>query len=155
MFDQAKLEADLKIDEGDRRVPYTDTRGHPTVGIGHNLDASPLPAGWSYPLNDAQIDALFDRDIAKTLANLDARLPWWRDAPEPVARSIANMAFNMGVGRPAAPGRRATGLMQFVNTLELLRTGRYKDAADALDRSLWDRQVHGRADRIEALLRAA
>lgn len=155
MFDQAKLENDLKFDEGDRRVRYRDTRGIWTIGIGHNLEVSPLPAGWTEPLTDAQIDALFDHDIAGTLVRLDQRLPWWRNAPEPVARSLANMGFNMGVGQPAALGRPASGLMQFTNTLELIRTGHYAAAADALDKSLWDKQVHGRADRIEALLRAA
>lgn len=153
-FDQGKLEADLAVDEGKRFVPYIDTRGHPTVGLGHNLDASPLPAGWAYPLTEAQVDQLFNKDIAGTLAGLDARLPWWRSLPEPAARSLANMAFNMGVGRPSAPGSAATGLMQFTKTLALIQGHQFADAADALDHSLWDKQVHGRADRIEATLRA-
>lgn len=150
-FNQALLEKDLIVDEGLRFSPYDDTRGIPTVGIGHNLRASPL-SGVSYPLTQAQVDAIFNRDIAKTLASLDARLPWWSTKPEPVARCIANMAFNMGVGTSGPP---ATGLMQFTNTLHLLQTDQFKAAADALDHSLWDRQVHGRADRIEAILRAA
>lgn len=154
MFDQSKLEADLKVDEGVRRSRYLDTRGIPTIGIGHNLQASPLPAGMTEPLTDAMIDQLFNRDIGGTLTRLDQRIPWWRDLPEPAARSLANMGFNMGVGQPAYTGHPATGLMQFRNTLELIHAGRYSAAADALDHSLWDKQVHGRADRIEALLRA-
>jgi lysozyme len=54
-----KLIAELRRDEGVRYSPYNDTKGIPTVGVGHNLNAKPLPAGWKYPLNDTQL-ALVD-----------------------------------------------------------------------------------------------
>jgi rare lipoprotein A len=42
-FDQQKLDAELS-DEGRRNKPYRDSLGNWTVGIGHYLDAGPLPA---------------------------------------------------------------------------------------------------------------
>jgi lysozyme len=52
-FDQAKLDAELSRDEGRQHSPYRDTEGHMTIGIGHNLDVAPLPAGTHYPISDA------------------------------------------------------------------------------------------------------
>lgn len=150
MFDQSKLEDSLKVDEGDRTRRYLDTKGIWTIGIGHNLKVSPLPAGWIEPLTDAQIDTLFGRDIGKTLVNLDARWPGWRNYPEPIARALADMGFNMGVGQPGV-----SGLMQFTGFIALIKAGRYGAAADDLTHTLWATQVGARAGRIEALIRSA
>lgn len=37
-YDRAALLTQLKVDEGVRLRPYTDTRGFQTIGIGRNLD---------------------------------------------------------------------------------------------------------------------
>lgn len=150
MFDQSKLDVMLGVDEGDVSTVYTDTRGHPTIGKGHNLDASPLPAGWAPPLTEDQINQLLDMDTSKTLANLDARWPGWRDLPEPVTRVIAGMGFNMGVGQWGV-----SGLMQFTGFIGLIKAGQYSAAADDLTHTLWQSQVGARALRYEALLRTA
>lgn len=146
-YSASDTESMLAVDEGKKFSPYVDTRGHPTVGIGHNLDAAPIPAGWAYPLTEAQVDELFQRDIAKTIANLDARLPWWRASP--AANILVDMGFNMGVGQWGV-----SGLLSFTTSLGLIKGGQFKDAADHLAASLWDKQVGSRADRIEAKLRA-
>ncbi|WP_186159252.1 glycoside hydrolase family protein [Burkholderia gladioli] len=70
------LEAELHRDEGVRSSIYLDTTGIPTVGVGHNCQVSPLPAGWACPLTDAQVNQLLSGDITSTLEKLDRSLPW-------------------------------------------------------------------------------
>nr|WKF58843.1 hypothetical protein HUO10_003344 [Paraburkholderia busanensis] len=134
----ALLIAELRRDEDVRYVPYTDTTGHQTVGVGHNLDASPLPAGWTYPLTDAQVDSLLQHDLAVTFAALNLHLPWWTSLDDVRQRVVANMCFNMGIGK----------LLGFHNTLAAVQAGNYAAAASGMLASLWAKQVGARATRL-------
>ena len=146
-FDQGALERELTRDEGVSFAVYVDTTGNPTVGIGHNLNAGPLP-GQTYPMTQAQVDALFAKDVAGTVAKLDAYLPWWRTLDDVRQRVLINMCFNLGIGRPGA----GTGLLGFPNTLALIKSGDYSSAASAMLKSLWARQVGARANRLAAMM---
>lgn len=139
-MDLALLEAELRRDEGVRRFPYQDnSKGKiPTVGVGHNLQAKPLPSSWTYPLSDAQVTQLLEEDIADTLANLDRNLPWWRQMDEVRQRVIANMAYNLGIGK----------LLGFKNTLAAMQRGSYAIAAAGMKNSAWFSQVGARAVRL-------
>lgn len=132
------LEAELRRDEGVRYYRYLDSRGIPTTGVGHNLRARPLPAGWKYPLSEGQVNQLLAEDLADTFAELDRRLAWWRKLDEVRQRVIANMAFNMGVDK----------LLGFKNTLAAVQRGAYAAAADGMRASLWFTQVGQRAVRL-------
>ncbi|BDC37773.1 glycoside hydrolase family protein [Paraburkholderia terrae] len=136
----ALLEAELRRDEGVRYVPYLDTSDPPrrTVGVGHNLDVSPLLAGWTFPLTDAQVNQVLDRDVSTTLAKLDKALPWWRQMDEVRQRVIANMCFNLGIG----------GLLTFKNTLAAMQRRSYQVAAAGMKASKWYGQVGQRAVRL-------
>lgn len=140
------LEAELRYDEGVRYVPYMDTSIPPkrTCGVGHNMSASPLPSGWTFPLTDAQVDQLLTEDIATACASLDKFLPWWRQLDEVRQRVMANMCFNMGIGSAAL----GTGLLSFRNTLINIKQGFYLAAATGMEKSLWARQVGDRAKRL-------
>lgn len=129
----ALLIAELRRDEGVRRVPYLDSKQISTVGCGHNLFASPLPAGWSYPLTDDQIDQLLMRDLAVVFADLDRNLPWWRQLNNVRMRVLANMCFNLGIGR----------LLGFRNALIAMRQGKYGIGADEMLDSKWAREDVG------------
>jgi lysozyme len=144
------LEAELRRDEGVRYVPYLDTADPPnhTTGVGHNLDVSPLPAGWSFPLNDAQVNQLLERDITTTLAKLDKALPWWRQMDEVRQRVLANMCFNLGIGNAAL----GSGLLGFKNTLAAMQRGSYTVAAAGMKASKWYGQVGQRAVRLCAAM---
>jgi lysozyme len=139
-MNQALLEAELRRDEGVRYVPYLDTATPPrrTCGVGHNMDVSPLPADWKFPLSDTQVDQILARDIATTLAKLDKVLPWWRSLDEVRQRVVANMAFNLGIG----------GLLGFKNTLAAMQRGSYAVAAAGMLSSKWAGQVGARAKRL-------
>lgn len=147
---EALLVAELRRDEGVRDTPYRDTRGFLTVGVGHNLDASPLPDGWAYPLPDDLVNALCESDLQNVFDDLDSALPWWEDLNDVRQRVIANMCFNMGL----------TKLLGFKNTLAAMRQGRYPDAANGMLASAWASQVGigtqkepGRALRLANMMR--
>lgn len=139
-MDIALLEEELRRDEGVRYWPYKDTAVPPrdTVGVGHNIQAKPLPSSWAYPLTDAQVDQLLADDLADVFANLDRNLPWWRDLDEVRQRVVANMAFNLGVGK----------LLGFKNALGAMQRGSYAVAAAAMLNSVWANQVGERAKRL-------
>lgn len=142
-YDQQKLDAELSRDEGRRANIYIDTVGIQTVGIGHNLKAGPLP-GQTYPMTDAEIDAVFARDVASTVAKLDAHLSWWRSLDDVRQRVMINMCFNLGIG----------GLMTFTTFLGMVEHGQYADAANDMLNTLWRRQVGDRAVRLATMMRA-
>lgn len=137
------LIAELRRDEGVRYVIYKDTKGIDTTGVGHNLQAKPLPAGWKYPLNDVQVDSLLDDDLEDVFHDLDRNLPWWTDLTDMRQRVLANMAFNLGIVR----------LLGFRNTLTAMRQGKFNDAADGMLSSAWAGQVKGRAVRLADMMR--
>jgi lysozyme len=136
----ALLEAELRRDEGVRYVPYLDTATPPrhTCGVGHNMDASPLPIDWKFPLTDTQVDSLLEHDLTVTFAALNLHLPWWEKLDAVRARVIANMCFNMGM----------TKLLGFHNTLFAMQRGSYAVAAAGMKASDWYRQVGDRAVRL-------
>lgn len=132
------LMAELRRDEGVRYSIYLDTAQIPTVGIGHNCRASPLPKYWACPLTDAQVNQLLAQDIHATFAQLDAHLPWWRTLDEVRQRVVANLAFNLGIGK----------LLGFKNALGAMQRGAYAIAAAAMRNSAWFSQVGDRAARL-------
>ncbi len=146
------LEDQLTVDEGKRFTRYRDSRGIWTIGIGHNLEVSPLPPGWVEPLSEAQVDLLFQKDIAGTLNRIATRLPWLGQQPMAIQLALTDMGFNLGVGQAGPP---ATGLMGFHTFLGLIQAHNYAAAADDLMGTLWAKQVGNRALRIEAQIRAA
>ena len=134
-IDLDKLKADLERDEGRRNLMYRDSKGIATVGIGHNMQR---------PLSDRVVDMICEDDMADVTMDLDNRLPWWRSLPEPRARGLANMAFNLGLPR----------LLEFEKMLAALEAGDVEGAAtEALD-SAWAREVGDRAERIATLFRS-
>jgi lysozyme len=134
-MDLVLLEAELRRDEGVKYWPYRDSVGVQTIGVGHNLQAKPLPSNWAYPLTPAQVTQLLGQDIADTLANLDRNLPWWRSLDEVRQRVVANMCFNLGIGK----------LLGFKNTLGAMQRGAYAIAAAGMKNSDWYGQVGARA----------
>lgn len=139
--DDPLLIADLRRDEGVRHLPYRDTAGISTVGVGHNLRAKPLPEV-TYPLTDAQVDQLLADDLAEVFSGLDVHLPWWRGLTLARQRVIVNMAFNLGIG----------GLLAFKTTLQEIRRGHYELAAANMLQSRWTKQVGARAKRLASMM---
>jgi lysozyme len=135
MLDFEKVMGDLLTDEGVRGKPYRDSVGKLTIGVGRNLDDVGIT------IEEARF--LLRNDILSAIANLDRFLPWWRNMDDVRQRVLVNMMFNLGPGK----------LLDFKNTLELLRCGQYMDAANAMLQSKWAKQVGARAQRLALMVR--
>jgi lysozyme len=136
-MDREQLEIDLILDEGLRLKPYLDTVGKISIGIGRNLD--------DRGISEREALMLLEGDITIAMADLDRNVPWWRDLPEPAARALTNMCFNLGWPR----------LSEFAVMLIALEAGECRQAAAAALDSRWARQVGHRAERIAELYRSA
>lgn len=128
----------LKIDEGCRLTAYKDTVGVWTVGYGH----AHVPPGTVWTQDQAEAQLI--KDVEEHNADLALELPWVANLDPVRRRVLQNMAFNLGVGS-ATSGK---GLLGFKNTLELVRTGKYAQAADNMMASKWAKQVGQRAVRL-------
>jgi lysozyme len=137
------LIAELRRDEGVRYEPYKDTMGIDTVGVGHNMEAHPLPAAWTFPLTDDQVNGLLAQDLKSVYADLTTNLPWWLYLDDVRQRVLCNMSFNLGINR----------LLGFRNTLGFVRQGKWTDAAQGMLNSAWATQVGERAQRLAAMMR--
>lgn len=135
-FDLAALTSDLTLDEGRSRLPYSDTRGCLSIGIGHNLTGRGL--------SEDAIDFIFAADIKSCCLDLDVNAPWWRSLPPPQQRVMLNMCFNLGWPRLAG----------FVRFLAAMQRQQWQMAADELRDSLWFGQVGSRGPRVVARLLA-
>lgn len=163
-YDRAKLVTRLIGDEALRLQVYRCTVGKLTCGVGRNLDdvgirpAERQALGLTVDgivkngLTKPQALALLDSDIAAVEADLDRALPWWRSLSDVRQRVLLNMCFNLGIGRAASPGRKARGLLAFVNTLTFMRTGNFVAAAKGMRASLWADQVGARAERLARMM---
>lgn len=127
------IEADLRIDEGNKSKPYKDTRGVLTIGIGHNLEDG---------LCSAAIEVQFEHDLGVVLNGLNRTLPWWISQPPAVQRVLANMAFELGIA----------GLLNFHRFLAALQTSNYSSAILELQDSDLASQVPSRVSRLVSRL---
>ena len=133
-MDIDQLIIELNRDEGLRLLPYRDTVGKLTIGVGRNLD--------DVGISIAEANNMLLNDINRVLPQLDKSMPWWRDLSEARQRVLCNMAFNLGI----------TKLLKFTKTLKMMQDGNYKQASEAMRQSLWYRQVGVRAERLAVMM---
>ena len=130
-----ELRSMLVLHEGLRLFPYRCTAGKITIGVGRNLD--------DVGITQAEAFALLERDIDTVEADLDRTWPWWRQMTDARQQVLADMCFNLGLGR----------LKGFVNTIAHMKRGDYEAAAEGMLDSLWARQVGVRAQRLAKMMR--
>lgn len=126
----------LRLHEGVRRLPYRDTVGKLTIGVGRNLDDRGLA--------DDEIDYLFTNDLTGAWVELIMRLAWVRDLDVVRQAVLLDMAFNLGVPR----------LMTFRRALAAAHSGNYAQAAEEMLDSTWAGQVGRRAVRLAEMMRS-
>jgi len=129
------LRSMLVLHEGLRLKPYKCTAGKVTIGVGRNLDDKGI--------TQAEAFALLENDIDEVCRELDQVWPWWRQMTDPRQQVLADMCFNLGLGR----------LKGFVNTIGFMKAGEYDKAADGMLASLWASQVGTRAQRLARMMR--
>lgn len=128
-------QAQLPIDEGMRSMPYKDSVGILTIGVGRNLQAKGL--------HPDEIALLLQNDIAEADKAARAVFPAFDTLSEPRKAVLVIMAFNLGQARLAG----------FVNTLGAIADGRWDDAAEGMLASKWAVQVGARAQRLAKAMR--
>lgn len=133
-----QLVAQLRRDEGEVLYAYQDHLGYWTLGVGRLIDQR---RGGGITTEESAY--LLGNDIARRAAELDRRIPWWRNLNDARQGVLLNMAFQLGVD----------GLMGFKNTLAMIQSGDYAGAADGMLHSLWASQTPARAQRLSAQMR--
>ena len=138
----------LQYEEGFREKPYLCSEGYPTVGTGIRIGPKgadlknyeftvprEVDAVWLQSiLNRTMRDMLSNERIAKAMNVLD----------EARTAVLVSMAYQMGVA----------GLSQFKNTLYLVETKQFEEAAKAMLDSKWARQTPNRARRHAEQMRS-
>jgi len=133
--DLDKLKIQITSEEGRKGKLYPDTLGIPTIGIGRNLR--------DVGLSEDEIDYLFQNDLARVKRDIERNMPWVFNLDEVRVRVFYDLVFNMGITR----------LLGFHNALAASREGNWDKAADEFRNSLWDKEVGGRAPKLETMLR--
>ncbi|MDI3237526.1 glycoside hydrolase family protein [Acinetobacter ursingii] len=128
----------LRAEEGEVLNEYKDHLGYSTIGVGRLIDKR---KGGGITAEESAY--LLGNDIQKRLTELERKLPWIKSLDDARRGVLVSMAFQMGVD----------GLLGFKNTLEMVRTGRYADAAKGMLNSLWAKQTPQRAKRHSEQMR--
>lgn len=142
--DFVALKAQLTSHESRRADVYDDATGfrirqgttvlgHPTWGIGFNLDAMPICA--------AAIDAQYEYVLSGLLAEIAIALPWTDNLPPGPMRAILDVAWNAGM----------EGLLGFHKMLAFAQQGNFGAASLEIIHS--QLEPH-RANRLAALMRS-
>lgn len=134
-MDRDALINQLMSDEGLRLKPYKDTVGKLTIGVGRNLD--------DVGISQDEAMEMLANDIRRTYSAVTTALPWFLKLNDARQNVLLNMAFNLGI----------QGLLGFKHTLDLIQTGHYSDAAEAMLQSKWAKQVGQRAVRLSDQMR--
>lgn len=134
----SELTKQLRADEGVVSHAYQDHLGYWTIGVGRLIDKR--KGGGLRPF---EIDYLLRNDIEDRINELTKRLSWFQNLDDARRGVLLNMSFQMGVD----------GLMQFKNTLEMIKQGDFDKAADGMLNSLWARQTPERAKRLSLQMR--
>jgi len=131
---QATLAASLKLHEGVRSLPYEDSVGILTIGVGHNLEK---------PISKAAIEQILQDDIAEAISEMDRMFAGWRNHSNNRQNVLVEMCFNLGAPR----------LKMFSSMWEALQFKDYPKAATEMLDSRWAKQVGNRARTMAEAMR--
>ena len=138
------------IEGWENRKPhvYPDPAGHPTIGVGFNLDRADAPQkiaalGLDYSdvragqvtLSDEQINQLFDADVDQAIADAKSIVSNFDTIPENKQKVVVDMVFNLG----------AAGFSGFHKTIQAIENKDWQTAAQEMQNSRWYSQVGARA----------
>lgn len=133
----------MMLREGCRTTVYPDSRGLPTVGIGHLV----VPAD-NLRLGDVismeRVNALFATDSADALAAAWAQAGQAGITSTEFIPCLASVNFQLGTNWTKT----------FPDTWGMIVDGRYDDAANALNGTIWQHQTPVQVQDFQAALRA-
>jgi GH24 family phage-related lysozyme (muramidase) len=141
--EDANFEALMVLREGRRDVVYRDSRGLPTVGIGHLVvPADHLAVGDK--ITGDRINALFRQDSAAAMTAARVQAVQAGIADPVFIPYLASVNFQLGANWTA----------KFPNTWKLIEIGQYEAAAQALAGTPWCRETPVRVADFQKALRA-
>lgn len=144
--DNKKLHALLILHEGLKLETYLCPAGKLTIGVGHNLEARPIPglSRGSKITRERAMEILTD-DLRGVVEEIPRRAPWVEELDEVRQAVLVDMAFNMGVW----------GLFRFKGFLRDLQEGGFTGDSREMFKSRWAYQVGDgpgkRRDRVDRL----
>jgi lysozyme len=144
-MDIDRLRKQLEIDEGCKYVIYLDHLLLPTFGIGHlvlnNDEEYGSAVGTS--VSEARVIECFEKDLESVQKDCYRLYDDFDDLPDTVQEIIANMLFNMGLGRM----RAFRGMKAGIDARD------WNKAADEMVDSKWYGQVGARSKRLVERMR--
>jgi len=120
--------------EGSRTKAYKDSKGIWTIGVGHNLEANPIP--------QEAVDIIFISDLGHVLKDIRVNFPWFESLNEVRQAVIVDVVFNMGISR----------FKGFKNTIRFMELEMYDHAAAELLDSKAARELPLRYDELAQML---
>lgn len=127
--------AQLKIDEGIKLFPYTDTRGKISIGMGRNLT--------DVGISQSESDFLASHDIQIALNTADEAISSFYALTTPRQAVLIQMAFNLGRGT----------FGEFTQFLDYIEAGEYDKAADDLLNTAVAKELPARYGRYANIIR--
>ncbi len=134
--------------EGRRKKPYKCTAGKNTIGVGWNFDDNPLPPHIANYLKnygeitDEMIDLLLQMSIARADADCRVLFPDFDNFSENRKMALTDFVFQLGLVRAS----------KFVNSIHMINTGQWEEAAQNMLASKWAEQVPKRATEVTNLI---
>tara|TARA_B100001093_G_scaffold479756_1_gene509026 strand:- start:1195 stop:2307 length:1113 start_codon:yes stop_codon:yes gene_type:complete len=141
----------IELNEGKETVPYKDSEGYWTVGIGHFIGTN-LPDeykdgdGNPRTLTEQEVQSLFDEDYADHKEEA-AALPMYSRLDDKGKRALIDLTFNMGAGKFNED--------KWPKFFTALKDEDLKEAAAQLKDSKWFKQTKNRAPRVIKLIKEA
>lgn len=117
--------------EGISLVPYLDTEGYHTIGVGHKIEK----------ITRQEALNMLETDILKAV-NLAKKLTWFHDLSSIRQEVIINMVFNMGL----------RGVKGFKKMIFAIKHEYFLNASVEMLDSKWADQVGGRAGLLARMM---
>lgn len=139
----------IKRHEGVKYRPYKCSQGFLTIGVGHNLDAAPLPRHMAAQLAKSgfitpdMVEELFEMDLQSALRSCRRVWPGFDGFSAARQNALADFMFNLGEG----------GVKKFINTNKAINESRWDDAAKRMQNSKWYKQVGNRSPEIVEMVK--
>lgn len=123
----------VRAEENYSRLPYKDTRGFLTIGVGRAIDPAVRGSGISEP------EAMFmlGNDLRGALAYA-SNFPWWETLDPVRKRVIAQMLFQLGLPH----------FLEFKDLQRALTMGHWSVASQAMLDSKWALETPERVQRL-------
>jgi lysozyme len=122
----------LLKEEGLSLRPYICPAGYLTIGVGHNMEANPLPPDMQalvdggHPITDEMAFDLLQQDIDRFTAQAET-FPWYHLLSDARQVVVVCMLFQMGM----------SGFKEFKKMIAALKKGDYLEAAVQMLDSKW------------------